>query len=93
VGKGPSKHHVHPRRVEAAFQRAFQHVAGNAGVFADQHRGACLGFLEHMAHRVREAQHKVGGNRGLAHGAADAVGAEILSSHDEIPVLFVAVVM
>ena len=75
------QHHVHTGRVEAAFQRAFEHVARNAGVLADQHGGPGLELFEYPAHRVRQTQYKVGRNRRLANRATNAVGAKVFSCH------------
>ena len=84
-GQRAAQQHVDAGRGKAGFQRRFEHVAGNARVLADQHgraapTAAALG-LQHATHRMAQAQHEVGRDRGLAHGAADAVGAEILSAH------------
>ena len=39
-GQGTGQHHIHARRRKTGLQGGFQHVARNAGVLADQHRGA-----------------------------------------------------
>ena len=68
---------------EAGHQRGFEHVAGNAGVFADDHRRPALAVVlyQHPSGRVAEFQHEIGGNRKLPHFAAHAVGAEIFFGH------------
>ena len=72
---------VDPGRVEARLQGAFQHVPRNAGVFADQHRWVRLLRLQNTAHGMRQAQDEIGRDRALAHRAANAVCAEILTCH------------
>ncbi|EWS66044.1 hypothetical protein Y695_00676 [Hydrogenophaga sp. T4] len=86
VGHGRCRHrseqdHVHPGGVEAGLQRAFQHVARDARVLADEHRGVRLVALEHAPHGVGQFENKIGRDRGLADGSADAVGAKVFTGH------------
>jgi hypothetical protein len=87
----PQQHHIDASRVEARFQRGLQHVAGNAGVLADQHRRMVLGALEHPAHRVGKPQHEVRCDRRLAHGAANAIGSKVFSCHPSVSWSFFAI--
>ncbi|MCY1554981.1 hypothetical protein D9M68_915990 [compost metagenome] len=80
-GQRTEQHHVDAGGIEARLERRLEHVARDAGVLADQHRGTGLGFLEHAADGVCEAQHEIGGDGRLADRAANAVGAEILTGH------------
>ena len=83
-GQGAEQHHIDTGRIEAAFHGALQHVAADARVFADQHRGPLLAALEYAAHRVGQAQDKVRRDGRNTHGAADAVGSKIVSAHSLI---------
>ncbi len=80
-GQRPQQHDIHACRIEARLQRAFQHVARNAGVLANQHRRALFGLFQYTTDRMREAQHKVRGDGRLSNGAANAVGTKVFLSH------------
>ncbi len=72
---------------KAGFERRFEHVAGDPGVLADQHRrplavqGFMLGGDQHLAGGITQAHGKIRGDGRIAHLAAHAVGAEIFSTH------------
>ena len=80
-GQGAEQDHIDTGRIEAAFHGALQHVAADARVFSDQHRGPLLAALEHAAYRVGQTQNKVRRDRRNTYGAADAVGSKIVSAH------------
>ena len=84
-GNRPQQHHIDARRIETRFQGTFEHVTGNAGVFADQHDGVCLLGLQHAADSMRQTQNEIGCDGALTHCAANAVGAEILACHVVVP--------
>ena len=72
--------HVHADRGEAGRQRVLDHVAGQARVLADQHAVAVVAVLEDEPDRLADLQREF--RRDDAVGpAANAVGAEILASH------------
>src|SRR6185369_13859790 len=71
------QHHIDTRRIEARLERALEHVARNARVLADQHRGPLLRPLQYPADGMRQPQNEVGSDGRFAHRPADAVGAEI----------------
>src|SRR6185369_13374579 len=75
------QHHIDTRRIEARLERALEHVARNARVLADQHRGPLLRPLQYPADGMRQPQNEVGSDGRFAHRPADAVGAEIGSGH------------
>jgi hypothetical protein len=72
----PREHHVHTSAEEARGQRLLDHIAGEAGVLADQHLVAVAAAGEHEAGRLSKA--KRGFSRhGMDIGAsANAVRAE-----------------
>ena len=80
-GQGAEQHHINTGGIEAALHGAFQHVAADARVFANQNGGSLFAALEHAAHRMGQAQDKVRRNRCNTHGAANAVGSKVLSAH------------
>src|SRR5690606_24769381 len=71
------------------FQRGFQHVAGNAGVLADDHGGPPGGYGtagQHAAGGVAQAQGEFCVDPIAAHDAAHPVGSEILAcAHARTP--------
>src|SRR5690606_4584281 len=70
--------HVGAGRDQAGLQGRLEHVAGDARVLADHHRGAGLpAGRQHPPQRIAEAEHEIGRNRSLTDPAADAVGAEV----------------
>ena len=87
-GQGAEQQHIDTGRIEARLQGRLEHVARNAGVFANQDLGPGVVLLEHLPHRVGQHQHKIRGDRGLAHGAADAIGSKILSAHGVVSEIF-----
>ena len=74
---------------EAGHQRGFEHIAGNARVFADNHGGFVLAVVlnQRVAESAAEPHHKIGRNRITADPAADAVGAEIFAFFHVSPVM------
>ena len=83
-GQRAGEQDVDAGRCEACFQRRLDHVAGDARVFADQYRRLALMArlaLEHLPHRMAQAQHEVGRDRWLSHRATNPVGTEIGSAH------------
>ena len=77
---------IHAGSGETGHQSGFQHIAGDAGVFADEHGG--LDFIvvlgEHLAGGIGQLQYEIGRNRKFAHFAAHTVRAEIFFCHREI---------
>jgi hypothetical protein len=84
-GQRAAEQHVHASRCKAGFQRRLQHVARDARVLADQHRGALRAAAQHMPHRMAQAQHEVWRDGRLAHRAPNAVRTEIASAHHLAP--------
>ena len=76
-----SHQHIDPGRGETGLQGRLDHVARDARVLADQHGRLGFAGFQHPTDRVAEAQHEVRRDRRLAHGATNAVGAEIGSAH------------
>ena len=76
--------HVHADRGEAGDHRVFDHVAGEAGVLADDDAVAILAALEQQAGRLADLHRQIGGDLGVG-AAANAVGAEIPARHHETP--------
>ena len=85
------QHDVDARGGKARFEGRFEHVAGHARVFADQHRGPraglgpSIGFREHFAGRITEPQYEIGRDRRFAYFAPNAIRAEITTCHAPIP--------
>ena len=77
---------IHAGSGETGHQSGFQHIAGNAGVFADEHGG--FDFVvapgEHLACGISQPQYEIGCNRKFAHFAAHTIRAEIFFCHREI---------
>ena len=78
--------HVDARGDQARFERGFEHVVRNARVLADDHDrlapfAARVRAAQGEPVRVAQAQHEIGGHRARAHGAANAVGAEVSTRH------------
>ena len=71
---------VHADRGEAGDQRGLDHVAGQAGVLADQDAMAVLAVLEHQPGGLADLERQFGGNDPVG-PAANAVGAEITTNH------------
>src|ERR1035437_5646877 len=67
--------HVHADRGEAGDQRGLDHVAGQAGVFADQDAMPVLAVLEDQPGGLPDLERQFGGNDFIG-PAANAVGAE-----------------
>ena len=80
-GHRAQQHDIGARRVQARFQRAFEHVAGYARVFADQHRGPGLALPQHPPHGVPQAQDEVGRDGRLPHRASNAIGSKVFTGH------------
>ena len=72
---GAKQVHVHAGRDEPRLQQRFDHVAGDAGVLADQHQRRSAGG-EHLADGPAQAQARFRRDRGLPHAATNAVRAE-----------------
>ncbi len=82
----PQQQHIGARSRQPRLQRRLEHVARNSGVLADQDAALAL-LAEGHACRPAQLEHKIRGNRRLPNMSANAVGAEILSSHDVFPTL------
>ena len=78
-GHRPEQAHIGTGGDEARFERGLEHVAGDAGVLADQY---CRGHAvaENAADRAAETQHEFRRDRMFARAAANAISAEILFS-------------
>jgi hypothetical protein len=76
-GHRPEQAHIGTGGDEARFERGLEHVAGDAGVLADQY---CRGHAvaENAADRAAETQHEFRRDRMFARAAANAISAEIL---------------
>ena len=72
--------HVHADRGEAGDQRGLDHVAGEAGVLADQHAVAVLAALEDQAGGLPDLEREFGRDHAVG-AAANAIGTEIFASH------------
>ncbi len=68
--------HVHPSADETGDQCRFDHVAGQAGVLADQHAVAMAAADEHQPGGLAEPQRHLGRHRVGVGGAADSIRAE-----------------
>ena len=76
-GHGADEVNVHSHGNEAAGDGGFQHVAGNAGVLADEHAVAAGAVgAEDVGDGLAHAQGDLGGDREFVHAAADAVGSK-----------------
>ena len=84
VGIGPVSNTSMPTEVKPATKRGFDHVAGEAGILADQDAMAVFAILEHQPGGLADAQRQFGGND-LVGPTADAVGAEIATNHEIRP--------
>ena len=73
--------HVHADRGEAGDEGVLDHVAGEAGVLADDDAVAVLAVLQREPRRHADLQRHLRRDRRLVRPAADAVGAEILPCH------------
>ena len=60
VGIGPVQQHVHADRGEAGDQRGLDHVAGEAGVLADQDAMAVLAVLEYQPGGLTDLERQFG---------------------------------
>lgn len=85
VGDGRGGHGAHQNGLETRggqtrLQCGLQHVAGDAGILADQHLASTL-LGEHLARSPAQFHHKIRGDRVFTHLAAYTVGAKILSCH------------
>ena len=81
-GHRSGHHHVHARRRNPP-RRRFEHVAGDARVLADQHRGCSPAgsFLprdQGHAGRIAQPHHELGRDRRIADPATHTIGAENL---------------
>ena len=67
--------------------RTFEHVAGNARVFADQDGRLLPAVMlhQHLPRRITEFQYEIGCDRELTDFAAHAVRAEIFFCHEFAP--------
>ena len=74
--------HVHADRGEARDQRVLDHVAGEAGVLADQHAMAVLAVAEHEARGLSDLERELRRDD-LVGPAANAVGTEISARHEK----------
>ena len=73
--------HVHADRGEAGDQRGLDHVAGQAGVLADQDAMAVFAVLEDQPGGLTDLERQFRGNDPVG-PAANAVGAEITTNHE-----------
>ena len=72
--------HVHADRGKAGDQGRFDHIAGQAGILADDHQMAAVVVRhEQLARRQADAQRHLGGHRMGVGAAPNAVGSEIAS--------------
>ena len=80
-GQRASQIDIHASSGKTGLQRGFQHIARNAGVFANQHARAVAAVVvdQHLAGGVAQPQDKVRGNRRLADFTANAIGAEVFA--------------
>ena len=75
-GRGRAEQpHVGSRRGEPRLEGRLEHVAGDAGVLADEDEPVAV-VREHPARRPAEAKHEVGGDGMTSDPAPDPVGAE-----------------
>jgi hypothetical protein len=63
-----------PRPRNPRFERGLEHVAGQARVFADEHRAALR--RQHARGGAREVEREIHGHRVVAHLPAYTIGAE-----------------
>ena len=78
-GRGERADHedVHAHRNEAAGEGGFEHVAGNAGVFADENAVAVRsGSTQHLGHGFAHPQGDFGSDGKFVHAATNAVGSK-----------------
>ena len=82
-GQGAGEQYIHPGGGKARFHRCFEHIAGNARVFANQNRRAVIKTVlhQHLPGGIGQFHHKFRGNRVLPYFAAHAIGAEIFFAH------------
>ena len=79
-----AKNHIATCGGETGFERGFEHVAGDAGVLADQHLGPMrIGArpCEHAARGSAQMQHEIGRDRRMADLAAYTIGTEVFARH------------
>ena len=75
--QGSDHEHIHAHRDQSAGERGFEHVAGDAGVLADEHAVAVrAGRAQHVGDRLAHAQGHFGGDWEFIDPAANAVGSE-----------------
>ena len=88
----PDQQHIHAGGRQPRLERALQHVPGDAGVLADDHRGArAIGRLmagQHSTCRMAKTQHKFRRDRQFANLAAHTIGTKIFSTHAFSRLLF-----
>ena len=82
----PQQGDVDPGRRQARFQGRFEHVAGNAGVLADDHLVETLG-LQRPSDRPTQFQHEFRRDRVVADPPANAIRTKIVFSHALSPCL------
>ena len=63
-------------RDDPGFQRAFDHVPGQAGVLADDDPAVTTAPAKALGHRAPEGERDLRGHRVLVRDTADAIGAE-----------------
>ena len=91
-GHGSDQHDVSTRRHDSRLQRAFQHVAGQARVLADNHPAAPPAPTELLGHRAPKRQGDLRRHRVLVGDTPNSIGAEesscfVCLAHKECPIL------
>jgi hypothetical protein len=72
--------YIHADRGEAGHQRGFDHVAGEAGILADQHAVTMIAATEGQPGRLPDLERQFRGDCAVG-AAADTIGTEIFSIH------------
>ncbi len=75
--------HVHADRGEAGDQGGFDHVAGQAGVLADDDAVAVFAVAKHQPGGLPDLERQFRRNHAIG-PAANAVGAKILANHEPL---------
>ena len=78
-GQRPDQHDIDAGGDESRLQRRLEHVARQAGVFADEHAAALR--RQHARGGTRQPQREIHGHGRLADAAAHAIGAEVTNRH------------
>ncbi len=81
---GPQQLDVDTRRHQARLQRRLEHIAGNAGILADDDRATTLAAGlpgKYPTAGPAQFQHEIRGDRRLTHQAANTVCSKIALAH------------